>query len=59
MQRTEYTFDAIVEGEGPIGSVQNEAEQLSLFAEPDEDEETEAKNYLPVKWEDVYKQLTD
>lgn len=59
VQRTEYTFDAIVEGDGPVGSVQNKAEQLSLFAEPDEDEEPEAKNYLPVKWEDVYKQLTD
>ena len=59
VQRTEYTFDAIVEGDGPVGSVQNKAEQLSLFAEPDEDEEPEPKNYLPVKWEDVYKQLTD
>lgn len=59
VQRTEYTFDAIVEGEGPIGSVQNKVEQLSLFAEPDEDEEPEAKNYLPVKWEDIYKQLTN
>ncbi|GFP06799.1 methylase [Lactobacillus helveticus] len=59
VQRTEYTFDAIVEGEGPIGSVQNKMEQLSLFAEPDEDEEPEAKNYIPVKWENVYKQLTD
>lgn len=59
VQRTEYTFDAIVEGKGPVGSVQNKAEQLSLFAEPEEDEEPEAKNYLPVKWEDIYKQLTN
>lgn len=59
VQRTEYTFDAIVEGDGPVGSVRNKAEQLSLFDEPDEDEEPEVKNYLPVKWEDVYKQLTD
>lgn len=59
VQRTEYTFDAIVEGDGPLGSIRNKAEQLSLFDEPDEDEEPEVKNYLPVKWEDVYKQLTD
>ena len=59
VQRTEYTFDAIVEGDGPLGSIRNKAEQLSLFAEPDEDEEPKPKKFLPVKWEDIYKQLTD
>lgn len=59
VQRTEYTFDAIVEGGGPIGSVRNKVKQLSLFDETDENDEPKPKKYLPVKWEDVYKQLTD
>lgn len=59
VQRTEYTFDAIVEGSGPVGTVQHQTEQLSLFDEPDDEESTEVKKYLPVKWEDVYKQLTE
>ena len=58
VQRTEYTFDAIVEGGDPVGNVFNKVEQLSLFDEPDENNEPEPKKYLPVKWEDVYKQLT-
>lgn len=60
VQRIEYTFDAIVEGEGPVGTVQNQYEQLDLFAAEDLDNEVEdkkVKNYLPVKWEDVYRQL--
>ncbi|WP_288557610.1 DNA methyltransferase [uncultured Lactobacillus sp.] len=60
VQRIEYTFDAIVEGEGPVGTVQNQYEQLDLFAAEDFDDEAEdkkVKNYLPVKWEDVYRQL--
>lgn len=64
VQRIEYTFDAIVEGEGPVGTVQNQYEQLDLFAAEDfddeaEEEEEEAKHYLPVKWEDIYKQLVE
>lgn len=62
VQRIEYTFDAIVEGEGPVGTVQNQYEQLDLFAAEDFDdeaEEEEAKHYLPVKWEDIYKQLVE
>lgn len=62
VQRTEYTFDAIIEGEGPIGTVQNQYEQLDLFATEDSDDESEnedVKHYLPVKWENVYKRLTE
>lgn len=61
VQRTEYTFDAIVEGEGPLGTVQNQYEQLDLFTIESDDEapDEEVKHYLPVKWEDVYKQLTE
>lgn len=58
VQRTEYTFDSIVEGSGPTGTVQEHSEQLDLFADFDaEPEETKAIKYIPVKWEDVYKQL--
>lgn len=60
VQRTEYTFDSIIEGGGPVGTVQNQSEQLSLFTDPyadDESEKHDIKHYLPVKWEDIYKQL--
>lgn len=58
VQRTEYTFDSIVEGGGPLGSVQKKYEQMDLFAEDDalQDEENIC-HYVPVKWEDVYKKL--
>lgn len=59
VQRTEYTFDSIVEGGDSTGTVKSQYEQLDLFADPNaEPEEPETKQYLPVKWEDVYKQLT-
>lgn len=60
VQRTEYTFDSIVEGNGPTGIVQEHTEQLDLFADFDaEPEEPKSKNYIPVKWEDIYKQITE
>ena len=61
VQRTEYTFDSIVEGSGPTGTVQEQTEQLDLFANFDaEPEEPKTKNYVLVKWEDVYKrQVSD
>ncbi|MCP9317916.1 DNA methyltransferase [Lactobacillus helveticus] len=60
VQRTEYTFDSIVEGSGPTGTVQEHTEQLDLFANFDAElEEPESKNYIPVKWEDIYKQLIE
>ncbi|MGZ7887958.1 DNA methyltransferase [Lactobacillus crispatus] len=58
VQRTEYTFDSIVEGGGPLGSVQHQYEQLDLFTD-DESEEQDVQHYLPVKWEDVYKRLVE
>ena len=40
--------------------MQEHSEQLDLFADFDaEPEEPKSKNYIPVKWEDIYKQLTD
>ncbi len=57
VQRTEYTFDSIVEGGNATGTVQSEFEQLDLFAEPDENDPKEAdnKNYAACLWEDIYK----
>lgn len=58
VQRTEYTFDSIVEGGGPLGNIQNQYEQLDLFATDEfKDEDSNVRHYLSVKWEDVYKQL--
>ena len=60
VQRTEYTFDSIVEGGGPLGSVQHQYEQLDLFTDDEsEAEEQDVQHYLPVKWEDVYKRLVE
>lgn len=59
VQRTEYTFDSIVDGGEATGTVQR-TEQLDLFTDPyDENNEPEEKHYLPVKWEDIYKQLVE
>lgn len=58
VQRTEYTFDDIIEDNGPTGSVRDKEKQLSLFGE-DENEESQSKHYLPVRWKEIYKQLTD
>lgn len=61
VQRTEYTFDSIVEGGESTGTVKKEVEQLDLFADPyaEEEKEPENKHYLPVKWEDIYKKLVE
>lgn len=67
IQRTEYTLDAIIEGNGPTGTVQQrKAEQLDLFSDsedftpdlPTGDIEVEC-HYVPVKISDVYKQLIE
>ncbi|MDE1526836.1 N-6 DNA methylase [Lactobacillus gasseri] len=60
VQRTEYTFDSIVEGGGPLGSVQKQYEQMNLFAEDNSESNDEnVRHYLPVKWEDIYKRLVE
>lgn len=57
VQRTEYTFDSIVEGGEATGTVQADFEQLDLFAEPDKNDHEEVDNisYAPCLWEDIYK----
>lgn len=58
VQRTEYTFDSIIDGGGPLGSVQKKYEQMDLFAEDDHlQDEKNICHYVPVKWEDVYKKI--
>lgn len=60
VQRTEYTFDSIVEGNGPTGTVQEHIEQLDLFADiAAEPEEPKIKKYTTVKWEDIYRRKTE
>ncbi|MCH3989678.1 MAG: DNA methyltransferase [Lactobacillus sp.] len=61
VQRTEYTFDSIVEGTGPKGFVSQHSEQLDLFSsyENAQIKKPTSKRYLPVKWEYVYKQLVE
>lgn len=60
VQRTEYTFDSIVEGGGPLGSVQHQYEQLDLFTDDESEAEgQDVQHYFPVKWEDVYKRLVE
>lgn len=58
VQRTEYTFDAIIDGSGPTNSVKGAAEQLDLFDDfDDQSDVNNEKHYLSCKWEDVYKEL--
>lgn len=61
VQRTEFTFDSIVEGGDSNGSVTGYTEEIDLFEDYDENQdfkdETDSKSYLPVKWTDVYKRL--
>lgn len=60
VQRTEYTFDSIVEGGGPLGSVQKQYEQMDLFAKDNSESNDEnVRRYSPVKWEDIYKRLVE
>lgn len=62
VQRTEYTFESIINNDGPIGTVQNQTEQLDLFAindEPIEMPELPERRYVQCKWTDVYKELIE
>lgn len=58
VQRTEYTFESIVNGTGPTGSVNGATQQLDLFLDVDDfsDNNPEVKtiSYAPCKWIDIY-----
>lgn len=60
VQRTEYTFESIIEGGDSTGTVNKQYEEIDLFADPDEQPAKEPdRHYTIVKWEDVYKQLVE
>lgn len=65
VQRTEYTFEAIINESGPTNSVENYAEEIDLFADSGEFDDVEkasdepVKQYKLVKWMDIYKQLVE
>lgn len=57
VQRTEYTFDAIVEDTEPTGNVHGVSKQLDLFAL--DDNEDKQIQYLPCKWQNIYQERTN
>ena len=60
VQRTEYTFDSIIENGGSTGTVQPEYEQMDLFADPEEDNDDQSNTrYAPCAWKDVYQKLVN
>lgn len=56
VQRTEYTFDAIVEGSDPTGTVSGASEQLDLFSLDESPDEDKQVSYAPCNWFDIYKE---
>lgn len=60
VQRTEYTFDSIIENGGSTGTVQPEYEQMDLFADPEEDNDEQSNtSYAPCAWKYVYQKLVN
>lgn len=62
VQRTEYTFESILDGSGPTGTVKDKYEQLDLFTLDGEpyceiDSEPSHRHYRLSLWTDVYRQL--
>ena len=60
---SDYTFEAIVNGEGPTGTVQHAVEELTLDLFPDEEKETTeeipTRHFIPCKWTDIYKEMVE
>lgn len=56
VQRTEYTFDQIIEEAESNGSVRDATEQLDLFALDDGQSVQESFQYVPCKWENIYQE---
>lgn len=54
VQRTEYTFDEIVEGEEPTGNVKGATEQLDLFSLDEDPQDAKSVQYAICKWSDIY-----
>lgn len=56
VQRTEYTFDAIIEGADPTGTVAGASQQLDLFALDESFTENKQPSYAPCEWINIYKE---
>lgn len=61
VQRTEYTFESIINQSGPTGTVQGATEEMDLFADTgffkdSKKEESEMKQYAICSWTNIYKQ---
>ena len=56
VNRTEYTFDAIVEGSDPTGNVSGASEQLNLFDLDSDTSDDKQLQYTICKWDDIYKE---
>lgn len=54
VQRTEYTFDAIVEDAAPTGNVKGATEQLDLFSLDEDHQDAKSVQYAICKWPDIY-----
>lgn len=54
VQRTEYTFDAIVEDAAPTGNVKGATEQLDLFSLDEDPQDAKSVQYAICKWPDIY-----
>lgn len=61
VQRTEYTFESIINQSGPTGTVQGATEEIDLFAdtgffEDSQRKDPEMKKYALCGWTNIYKQ---
>lgn len=61
VQRTEYTFESIINQDGPTGTVKGATEEMDLFAdtgffEDSKAEEQKTKQYSLCSWINVYRQ---
>lgn len=60
VQRTEYTFEAIINQSGPTNNVKGATEEMDLFTDfgyfDSEKPDQHSKQYLPCNWLDIYKQ---
>lgn len=54
VQRTEYTFDAIVEDAEPTGNVKGATEQLDLFSLDEDSQNAKSVQYAICKWPNIY-----
>lgn len=60
VQRTEYTFESIINQSGPTGTVQGATKEMDLFADmgffDDPMKEPDMRQYVLCSWTNIYKQ---